>query len=149
MTEPKSPVTDLCERMETLRLRYNLVFNTEATPDAPPYIPMAEALVKGLADGDPAAVNIARAVVGFTELSRPEFWGTPLGRLMFAGGCFPSDQCSQATAALVLSCSRQWVSAMLAEGKLTQAEWRGVYVHEVRQMMRLRAARLNLDGVVK
>ena len=149
MTEPKSVVTDLCERMDTLRLRYNLVFNGQSAPDAPPYIPMAEALAKGLTDSDPAAVNIARAVVGFDQLVRAEFWGTPLGRLLFAAGGFPSDMCSQSVAAAVLSCSRQWVSAMLAEGKLTPAEWRSVRVDEVRKMLTERAARLGLDGIVK
>lgn len=146
---PKGPVADLCERMDTLRLRYNLVFNAQVTPAAPPYIPMAEALVQALTIGDPAAVNVARAVVGFDQLTRSEFWGSPLGRLLFAAGGFPSEMCSQSVAAAVLSCSRQWVSAMLAEGKLTPAEWRSVRVDEVRKMLTERAARLGLDGIVK
>lgn len=147
MTE-KDPIADLCERMDTLRLRYTIVFAgpvAEQIPGAPPYIPLAETIAQGLADQDSYAATVAKSVVGYAEMTRAEFWGTPLGRLMFAGGCFPGEQCSQTVAAYVLSCSRQWVSAMLAEGKLTPADFRGVLVSEVRVMLAERAKRLGLN----
>lgn len=134
---------DLCERMDLLHLRHAIVFDKDAEFRAgPPYIPMAEALVKGLAAGDTNAATVAKSIIGMAEMQRSEFWGTPLGRLMFAGGCFPSRTCSQAVAAAVLACSRQWVSAMLAEGKLTPADWKGVRVDEVRTMLAERAKRV-------
>lgn len=144
----ESVITDLCERMDVLRLRYNIVFypKAAATPAAPPYIPLAERVFKGLVDGDPAAATIARSIVGYAEMGRTDFWGTPLGKLMFVGGCFPSKSCSQTVAAAVLGCSRQWVSAMLAEGKLSAAEYRGVYVDEVRRVLAERAKRLGTDA---
>lgn len=147
MTDPKyptvkSPIADLCERMDTLRLRYNLVFNPKDAPAAPPFIPMADTIVRGLTDSDKAAVNVARAVVGFDQLARAEFWGTPLGRLLFSAGGFPTETCSQTVAANVLSCSRQWVSAMLADGKLTPGDWKSVYVDEVRAILADRARRV-------
>jgi hypothetical protein len=146
MTE-KDPIADLCERMDTLRLRYAIVFNPPGTlPAAPPYIPMAETIMRGLADQDSHAATVAKSIVGYAEMSRSEFWGTPLGRLMFVGGCFPTESCSQTVAAAVLNCSRQWVSAMVAEGKLTSAEFRGVLVSELRFMLAERAKRLGLTG---
>jgi hypothetical protein len=144
MTE-KDPIADLCERMDTLRLRYTIVFTSpvaEQVPAAPPYIPLAETIAQGLADQDAYAATVAKSVVGWAEMTQPTFWGTPLGRLMFTGGCFPSAVCSQTVAAVVLGCSRQWVSAMLAEGKLTPAESRGVLVAEVQIMLAERAKRL-------
>lgn len=141
----KDPIADLCERMNALHLRYAIVFGgtvVDRVPAAPPYVALAVPLMRGLADGDVQAVTIAKAVVGYAEMAQTEFWGTPLGRLMFVGGCFPADQCSQTVAAAVLECSRQWVSAMLAEGKLSAADFRGVYVDEVRKILAERAKRV-------
>lgn len=137
----KDSVTDLCERMDMLRLRYLLVFN-EITTEPIDYTPLAEGIVRGLAEGDATAVTLARAAVDMAEAERSEFWSTPLGRLMFVAGAWPKEGCTQATAAAVLGCSRQWVSAMVAEGKLSGGVVGGVYAEEVRKMLQARAARL-------
>jgi hypothetical protein len=135
-------VTDLCERMHALWLRSQVVFGTvNDIPHYIPYIPLAETLLRGLADGDGLAVPHIRALVDKAEMDRPDFWGTDLGRLLFAAdeGAIPI---SQAKAAAVLGCSRQWVSAMVAEGKLTATEGRGVYSDEVRRVLKARVDRL-------
>jgi hypothetical protein len=53
-------------------------------------------------------------------------------------------------AAAVLGCSRQWVSAMVAEGKLDPPPggW-GVSAEQVRSMLKARANRLLIDKTVK
>lgn len=142
MTEKKDVVTDLCERMHTLWLRSQVVFGTTDIPHNIPYPPLAEALLRGLADGDGLAVPHIRALVDPAEMDRPEFWGTSLGRLLFAadGGAAPI---SQTVAAAVLGCSRQWVSAMVNEGKLTATGLsRGVYSDEIRRVLKARVDRL-------
>lgn len=142
MTEQKDAVTDLCERMHTLWQRAQTVFGQLDIPHNIPYIPLAESLLRGLADGDGLAVPHIRALVDPAEMDRPEFWGTNLGRLLFAadGGAVPI---SQTVAAAVLGCSRQWVSAMVNEGKLTATgASRGVYSDEVRRVLKARVDRL-------
>lgn len=147
----KDTVTDLCERLDLMRLRYNIAFGIIGLPAiaAPPYIPMAEAIGRGLLNADPGAMNVTRALVDPAEMDRPEFWGTPLGRLLFTAGGFPREACTQTVAAAVLGCSRQWVSAMVAEEKLAAADDRGVYVEQVRQVLKSRANRLEIDRTVK
>lgn len=145
--EIKDPATDLCERLHRLWLRYNVVFR-EPTPANPPYIPLAESVLRGLADEDKWAVIITRSVVDQAEEDQPAFWGTPLGRLLFVAGGYPYDTCAQAVAAAVLGCSRQWVSAMVSDGKLSAAD-RGVHAEQVRQVLKSRANRLQIDKTVK
>lgn len=140
--EKKDVITDLCERMHTLWLRSQVVFGSHNDiPHNIPYIPLAESLLRSLAEGEGAAVPYIRALVDPAEMDRPAFWGTDLGRLLFAadGG---ARLISQATAAAVLGCSRQWVSAMVAEGKLTATNDRGVYSDEVRRVLKARVDRL-------
>lgn len=144
----KDVISDLCDRMDLLRLRYGVVFRSGTLPP-PPYIPMAEALSRGLIREDPAAITTAQSLIDPTEMDRPSFWGTPLGRLMFMAGGFPGDTCTQTAAAEVLSCSRQWVCAMVADGKLTAAMGRAVFVEQVRQVLKNRANRLEIDKAVK
>jgi hypothetical protein len=139
--EKKTVITDLCERLDLLRLRYGIVFQT-LSPAVPPFIPMAEAISRGLAAEDRAAVQITRALVDPTEMDRAEFWGTPLGRLLFLARGYVSGTCTQTVAAAVLDCSRQWVSAMVAEDKLTAAHDRGVYAEEVHKILKSRIDRL-------
>jgi len=141
MTAPKDVVTDLCERMHVLWLRSQVVFGKLDIPHNIPYPPLAVSLLHGLADGDPLAVPHIRALVDPTEMDRPAFWATDLGRLLFAadGGARPV---SQTVAAAVLGCSRQWVSAMVAEGKLTATSDRSVYSDEVRKVLKDRVDRL-------
>lgn len=143
---PKDVIGDLCDRMDLLRLRYNVVFNrmAQAVP-APPYIPLAEALMQGLAEGHPHALTMARTLVDPGDLEGSAFWGTPFGQLLFlAGGYTPGygGSCSQTVAAAVLGCSRQWVSAMVAEGKLSSTGDRRVLVDQVRDVLRKRIDRL-------
>jgi hypothetical protein len=142
--ENKDTTSDLCERMDLLCLRFNIVFGVVGLPAvaARPYIPMAEAISRGLLTADRAAVNVTRALVDPAEMDRPEFWATPLGRLLFAAGGYVPKTCTQTVAAAVLDCSRQWVSAMVAEHKLSVAEGRGVYVEEVRALLKSRIDRL-------
>ncbi len=139
--EKTDVVTDLCERMHTLWLRSQVVLGTVDIPHNIPYPPLAEALLRGLADGEGLAAMRLRALVDKAEMARPEFWGTDLGRLLFAAeqGAVPI---SQTTAAHVLGCSRQWVSAMVAEGKLTATSDRSVYSDEVRRVLKARVDRL-------
>lgn len=146
----KDVITDLCERMDTLRTRYAVVHRAEFLA-APPYIPMAEALAQALASGEPApsAVTIARTLIDPCEMDRAIFWGTPLGQLMFLAGCYGRETCTQTVAASVLSMTRQGVSWMVKEGKLPAAEYPGVYVEDVRKVLVKRLARLALDGDVK
>lgn len=143
MTAPKDAVTDLCERMHTLWLRSQTVFGSRNDiPHNISYIPLADALLRALADGDALAVPHIRALIDPTEMDRPEFWGTNLGRGLFAAdeGAVPI---SQTVAAAVLGCSRQWVSAMVNEGKLTATGVsRGVYSDEVRRVLKARVDRL-------
>lgn len=142
----KDPVTDLTDRLALLRVRYEVAFHSPfALPG--PVGPLAATLEEGLRNGMDTAVRMARAVVDPAEMDRAEFWGTALGRLMFAAGGHSGQVCTQATAAAVLGCSRQWVSAMVAEGKLAQAE-RGVFVEQVREVLVRRAKRV-LDDTVK
>lgn len=141
MTAPKDVTTDLCERLHILRLRYQVVFH-ELSPANPPYIPMAEALLRGLGEGDAAAVTHLKALVDEAEMDRPAFWGTDLGRLLFAAGAREGATVSQTVAAAVLGCSRQWVSAMVAENKLTPTHYREVYADEVRKVLKARVDRL-------
>lgn len=144
MTEQQDVVTDLCERMHTLWLRSQVLFGTTDIPHNVPYIQLAEALLRSLAVGGGTAVPHVRALVDKAEMERPDFWGTDLGRLLFAAdeGAVPI---SQATAAAVLGCSRQWVSAMVNEGKLTPTDAsglsRGVYSDEVRRILKSRVDR--------
>lgn len=141
--EPKKDiVTDLCERMHALWLRSQVVFGSaNDIPHNIPYIPLAEALLRGLVESDGLAVPHIRALVDKAEMDRSAFWGTDLGRLLFAAdeGAVPV---SQAVAAAVLGCSRQWVSAMVAEGKLTATNDRSVYSDEVRRVLKARVDRL-------
>ncbi len=140
--ENKDIVTDLCERMHALWLRSQVVFGSRNDiPRNVPYPPLAEALLRGLAEGDGLAVPAIRALVDRSEMGRPEFWGTSLGRLLFAAdeGAVPI---SQTMAAAVLGCSRQWVSAMVTEGKLTATNDRSVYSDEVRRVLKARIDRL-------
>lgn len=147
----KDVISDLCDRMDLIRLRYAVVFRPGAAAirAAPPYIPMAEALARGLLAEDANAIQIARTLVDPADADRAEFWGTPLGQLMFNAGAYPKKTCTQATAAAVLGCSRQWVSAMVSDGKLCVAMPRGVFVDEVRAVLKSRLNRLAVDRIVK
>lgn len=146
--ESKDVITELCERMDLLRLRYAILFRVE-NPATPPFVPMAEALARGLLSEDTNAIQITRTLVDPGELHRPDFWGTPLGRLLFLAGGYGQESCTQAVAAQVLSCSRQWVSAMVTEEKLGSTDDRGVFVDQVRMVVKHRADRLKVDRSVK
>lgn len=140
MPERKDIITDLCDRMAVLAARHNTVFGLNAAP-RPTTAALAEGLLRDLEEGGGMAVQRIRALVDKTEMDRPDFWGTDLGRLLFAadGGAAPI---TQAVAAAVLGCSRQWVSAMVAEGKLTATNGRNVYSDEVRRVLKARVDRL-------
>jgi hypothetical protein len=145
MTEQKDIITDLCARMAQLASRHNVAFGLGAAP-RPTSTALAEGLLRGLlrglAEGDVVAHARILALVDQGEMDRPAFWGTDLGRLLFAaeGGARPI---TQAVAAAVLGCSRQWISAMVAEGKLTRVDDRGgVYSDEVRRVLKARVDRL-------
>jgi len=144
-----SVVKDLCDRMALLHNRYDVVFRRTNVPGHLPYIPLAEALAAGLAADHPEAAKLARAVVDPADLDRPEFWATPLGRLMFAAGAFRDKAVTQTLAAAVLGCSRQWVHQMVVRGLLrTDAGLnpaaREVYAKDVREMLKTK-----LDSLVK
>lgn len=113
----KELIPDLCERLHVLHLRHQIVFG-ELTPANPPYIPMAETLARGLADEDENAVRIARTLVDMTEMELPDFWGTPLGRLMFAAGCWTTGTVPQLVASKLLGCSRQWIHSMVKKERV-------------------------------
>lgn len=114
----KDIVTDLCDRMAMLHNRYDVVFATPTAPAAPPYIPNAEALARGLRGRVRQAVSITRALVDPGDMERPEFWATELGQLLFAAGGYQSATVSQAMAAALLGVSRQRVGQLVQTGKL-------------------------------
>jgi hypothetical protein len=138
MTEQMDIITDLRSRMAILASRHNVAFNLAGLVDAGA---LAEGLLRGLAEGDVVARVRILALVDQGEMDRPAFWSTDLGRLLFAadGGAKPI---TQAVAAAVLGCSRQWVSAMVAEGKLSATNDRNVYSDEVRRVLKARVDRL-------
>lgn len=138
----KDIVTDLTDRLALLHVRYEVVFHGPAPADPARYASLARLLESGLHEADEQAVQIARGVVDPADLARPEFWSTPLGRLMFRVGGFKGATCTQTVAAGVLDCSRQWVSAMVAENKIKRAADGGVYADEVRAILKARIDRL-------
>lgn len=137
----KDITTDLTDRLELLEVRYAVVFGA-VPPAGQNFGDLAAYLIAGLQGQDPApVVSQVRAAVDPADLAGTAFWGTPLGRLLFVSGGFFGETITQTVAAGLLSCSRQWVNAMVAEGKLTQAPERGVYVAEVRGVLEARAQR--------
>jgi hypothetical protein len=134
----KDITKDLTDRLALLHVRHAVVFVCVPVPANPLYLDIAEALESGLRAGDPDTVAKVRGVVDPGDLDRSEFWATPLGQLLFLAGGYSGETCTQTTAAGVLSCSRQWVSLMLAEGKLTVGPQRAVYAGEVRAMLKAR-----------
>jgi hypothetical protein len=156
----KDAVSDLADRLAMLYTRSQVVFGSWAFGATPTdrlliehaanfYREAAAYLRKGLTEGHPDAIGKVRAVIDPADMDRSEFWATPLGRLMFAAGAWwQGETCTQAVAAAVLGCSRQWISAMVAEGKLDRAHEGGVPVDQVREVLKRRAARL-LDKDVK
>lgn len=142
----KDPVTDLADRLALLRVRYEVAFHSPFGAPGPVHA-LAVALSLNLRHGMDDAVRMTRAVVDPGDLDRPEFWGTPLGRLLFEAGGHVGETMTQTAAAAVLGCSRQWVNAMVAEDKLTSAAERGVYVEQVRAVLKHRADRLLVKDV--
>lgn len=145
----KDPITDLADRMALLHVRHDVVFGLHGpriTPTA--ILAAAQGLESALRAGDPDAAARVRGVVDPADMDRSEFWATPLGRLMFVAGAFRGETCTQTVAAAVLDCSRQWVNAMVAEGKLSPASvaasptGRGVHVEQVRAILKARIDRL-------
>lgn len=140
------PVTDLCKRLDLLRLRYNIAFMVGPSSVAsPPFIPMAEHIVHGLATYEPDAVTVARAIIDTADYmpvsdDTAVFYGSPLGRLFFAAGGFPGDGITHNIAAALLGCSRQWVHTLVRTGRLrseTNGErLRKVNAIDVRDMVR-------------
>jgi hypothetical protein len=116
----KDIITDICERMDLLRLRHGAVFGG-LSPAVVPFIPIAEALARGLGAEEPDAVRAARSLVDPGELAGPQFWGSPFGRLLFLAGGWDGDTLSQTHAAALLGCSRQWVHALVEKGDLGAA----------------------------
>lgn len=134
----KTPIEDLSDRLGMLGIRYAVAFSTAAGPPEPHAMhTTAESIAAGLSRGDAVAVARARAIVDPAELSDSGFWGTPLGRLMFAAGAFGSDDTTigQAFAARVLDVSRQWVGTLIAQGRLTRVGSVMVPVGEVRGLL--------------
>lgn len=147
----KEPVTDLADRLALLAIRHCVALNTIAAAP-PPHVlhTFAEEMVAALRTSYPvAAVARVRAVVDPGDMDRADFWGTPLGRLLFLADGYGRETCSQAVAAAVFGCSRQWVSAMVAEEKLAPAAGRGVFVEQVQGVLLARLKRLSLDTSVR
>lgn len=148
----KDITKDLYDRLALLHNRYVVVFVALATRTAgisdSYFVGIAAALEEGLRTGDADSVAMVRGVVDPAELDRAEFWGTPLGRLLFVAGGYQGQTVTQTMAAGLLGCSRQWVNAMVAEGKLTPGIERGVYADQVREVLRVRAERLGIDALV-
>lgn len=154
----KDTITDLADRLAMLHTRAQVVlgdFSSDEVDWLPAdhaahfYRDAAAILAAGLREGHPDAIGKVRAVVDPADLDRPEFWGTPLGRLLFVAGGFTGETLTQTGAAGLLGCSRQWVNAMVAEGKLAPAADRGVYAEQVREVLKARVERLKVDAPVK
>lgn len=131
-------VAAICNRMDALHLRHAIVFDPKATHANIPYIPIAEALATGLAEANPTAVIIARALVGPSDLEPGPFWAMPFGQLLFLAGGWREQTVPQAMAASLLGCSRQWVSTLVRKGELdaTTDDARRVYVEQVKEMLK-------------
>ena len=133
-------VAAICNRMDALRLRYAIVFNPPMVNQAPPFVPLAEALADGLAEGAEMAVRIARALVDFHDLESGAFWAIPFGRLLFLAGGWRRETVPQAVAASVLGVSRQWIHTLVKNSDLDAADpaypnAREVYTDQVRAML--------------
>jgi hypothetical protein len=145
----KDVITDLCDRMDVLRLRYGVVFR-DLTPAAPPFIPIAKQLAAGLREENAGAAQIVAALIDPAELTGShcaEFWATPLGILFFVAGGYPSQAVPQTTVAALLGKSRQWVNLQLQTGRLSWAAVGGpaaVDAHDARRLVRNA-----LDRIVK
>ncbi len=143
----KDTITDLCERLHMLWLRYNVVFR-EPTHASPPYIPMAESLARGLLAEDKGAVVVTRSLVDLADTDRAEFWATPLGRLLFVAGGYGDETLTQSVASALLGCSRQWVHALVVKGDLdsfpvdSKPGVRRVLVDQVRPLVKAKLDRL-------
>jgi hypothetical protein len=147
----KTITDDLAARLALLHTRYQVVMGefTAAEADRLPidhaadfYADAAAMLESGLRAAVPDAIGKVRAVVDPADLDRAEFWGTELGRLLFVSGGYVGETITQAATAGLLGCSRQWVNAMVADGKLTPAANRGVYAAQVRGVLLHRAERV-------
>lgn len=145
----KDTITDLCERMHLLHMRNVIVFHESGTGPIGniPYIPLAEALARGLLADDKDAVATAHAVVGMNDLFRADFWVTPLGRLLFQAGGYPGDSCTQTVAAAAMGCTRQYVHALVKSGQIRSQAGinpaaREVNVVDVRDLLKTKLDRL-------
>jgi len=121
----KNITTDLADRLALLHVRHNVVFGL-AGPSLPDFVAKqfmttAHILAEGLRAEDPDTVAKVRGVVDPAELSGTSFWITNLGRLLFMAGGYGNGQVTQALAAGVLGCSRQWVHELVASRKLLSA----------------------------
>lgn len=151
----KDPITDLADRLALLHTRHQVVlggFPADEADRLPAdhavnfYRDAAAYLLLGLQEEHPDSIGKVRAAIDPAEMDRSEFWATPLGRLMFVAGAYRGETCTQATAAAALGCSRQWVSAMVAEEKLDRVAG-GVPVEQVRSVLKHRADRLLVKDV--
>ena len=114
-----TPVAAVRNRMEALHLRHAIAFPYHTPPKDSLVDAFAEEIVERLKRDDALAVTIMKALVDHADLlPDSRFWSTPLGRLLFAAGGYGEELMSQAAAARLLGCSRQWVNDLVALGQL-------------------------------
>lgn len=135
---------DLTDRALLLRSRYEAAFGVGSDRDDRWCELYAGVVEKGLHDSPESALRAVRAIVDPAEMGTAAFWRTPLGVLVFAAGGYPNETLPQTLAALVLGCSRQYVSEMVKTGKLAapHAESRMVGSAAVRDLLRRKLDRL-------
>jgi len=129
---------DLFDRLLLLRSRYEVAFSCGSAVDDRWCELYAEIVEKGLHDSTESSLRAVRAIVDPAEMSAAAFWQTPLGALAFSAGGYPNAEMPQSLAALVLGCSRQYVSEMVKSGKLTAPHTgsRMVLAEGVRELLR-------------
>lgn len=117
--EIDSPTDAIRNRMEALHLRHAIAFPDHTPPKGTLIEAFAQEMTERLKRSDDLAVTIMRALIDAAD-QQPDaaFWGTPLGRLLFAAGGYQHDAVPQATAAAVLRISRQRVHQLVLSGAL-------------------------------
>lgn len=112
----KDIAKDLEDRLALLHVRWEVAF--WAFTNRPDFAGMAAVLEHGLHDGDETCVKMVQAIVDPADMDSAEFWGTPLGVLLFAAGGYPRDMVPQSVVVSLLRCSRQYVHELIVSKKL-------------------------------
>lgn len=141
----KNAIEDLTDRLAMLENRFAVAFPFAEKFLFPPYVEMAEAVAAGLLSGFDSSLKVAKAIVDPADMDTQKFWGTPLGRLMFAAGAITDEMIPRALACEVLGFSRQSLHERIVKGSVSDTGMQAlVLTEEIRALLRTR-----LDVLVK